>query len=95
MATSRKDVITLRARHAAVEDIGLFNSKANPEILEKMSRSLFAVGEGPPQSALQLGVGAAFWNACLGSFAAIRREAYLVAESSIKVRISVYIRNRA
>lgn len=86
VAASRKDIITLRARQAAVEAIGLFNSKQSDGIREKMEKALLTgMGEGPPQSALQIGVGAALWNTCLGPFSPSRRDVYTVAESAIQV----------
>ncbi|KHJ95594.1 protein, SNF2 family [Oesophagostomum dentatum] len=85
IAVSRKDAISTKAHEEATRVIGFSATKLADDLYEKLTTSLYAIGNGPPQPEVQLIVGSALYDVAMGPHTCSRRNLYLTAEEDIEL----------
>ncbi|VDM72755.1 unnamed protein product [Strongylus vulgaris] len=87
IAVSRKDAVSTKAHEESTLAIGFCATAMDDDLYEKLTSSLYSIGNGPPQPEVQLVVGSALFDVALGPYSPSRRNLYLTSEDDVKVFI--------
>ncbi|KAL6727945.1 hypothetical protein Aduo_009775 [Ancylostoma duodenale] len=85
IAVSRKDAVSTKAHEESTLAIGFCATTMADSLYEKLTSSLYSIGNGPPQPEVQLIVGSALYDVALGPNSSSRRNFYIPAEDDVQL----------
>ncbi|EYC10218.1 hypothetical protein Y032_0057g2826 [Ancylostoma ceylanicum] len=85
IAVSRKDAVSTKAHEESTLAIGFCATTMTDSLYEKLTSSLYSIGNGPPQPEVQLIVGSALYDVALGPNSSSRRNFYVAAEDDVQL----------